>query len=185
MPESHAESVPLSAALRAFRREPLLVLRQWNWKAAALSAILRGTMFLLLNLRAGHGKAERAMLVELVYGTVAAGIAGAVTQQLRHAVPATRTAPVVFLVLPLALLPGQAVVHWLVGTPRLLSGLLLSFAFASLASGFNWWAMRNGLFLTGRGRGLTADLSLGVRLLAHNAEHRRLRHRSGGPARLP
>lgn len=184
MPESHADSVPLSAALRKFRREPLRVLRQWNWKAAALSAVLRGTMFLLLNMRAGHGKAERAMLVELAYGTVAAGVAGSVTQQLRHAVPVKRTALFVFLVLPLALLPGQAVVHSLLGTPRLLSGLLLSLIFASLASGFNWWAMRNGLFLTGCGRGLIADLLLGLHLLARNAEHCRLRYRSGGCGHL-
>ena len=156
----------------------MLLLREWNWKAATISALLRGTMFFVLNFRAGHTQAVRAMLVEVVYGAAAAGLAGTVTQRLRYAMPLWRTVLVVLLLIPLLLMLGQAAVHGVMGTPRLRSGLLLSFVFASLASGLNWWAMRNGLFLTGSGQGFFADLLLGLHLLAGSAgkEHETSRH---------
>ena len=100
MPQVSAEAgcdgavgaVPLRTALADVLLRPALLLRKWNWKAAALSAMLRAAMFLLINLRAGSGRAVRAMLVEAGYATVAAGFAGAVTQRLRHAVPRRATA---------------------------------------------------------------------------------------------
>lgn len=155
--------VRLSDVLRTVARDPRLLLCEWNCKAAAISALLRGIMFFLLNIRAGHTHAVRAMLVELAYGAAAAGFAGSLTQRLRYAVPLRRTALVVLLLLPLLLMLGQAAVHEAMRTPRLLSGLMLSFVFASLASGFNWWAMRQGFSLTSSS--VLADLRLGKKWL--------------------
>lgn len=111
--------VRLRDALLEMVRHPVAFAEEWNRKAAAISAMLHAVLFLLTNLGAGHGRAVRAMLVEAVYATVTAGIAGAVTQRLRHAVPRGWTAFVVWVVLPVLMLVMRAVVHHAAGTPRL------------------------------------------------------------------
>lgn len=160
-----AQTVPLRHALQAMRRHPLTLLRDWNWKAALFSAMLRGALFFFTNLHAGRGRAEKALLVELAYAMVAAGLAGAVTQRLRHAVPRRATAALVWLAIPAVMLAAQAAVHHAMGTPRLRAGLLASFAFAAFATGFNWFAMGRGAFITGEGRSFGRDLLLVPKLL--------------------
>lgn len=162
---SVAAVVPLRTALRAILHRPSVLLRDWNWKAAVFSALLRALLFFCLNLRAGSGRAVRAMLVEAAYATVAAGFAGAATQRLRHAVPRLATAAVVWLAIPLVLLAAQAAVHFAMGTPRLARSLLASFVFAAFATGFNWFAMARGAFVTGENRSFARDLMLVPRLL--------------------
>lgn len=160
-----AQSVPLGRTLRALLQHPLVLLRDWNWKAALFSALLRGALFFLTNLHAGRASAEKAMLVELVYGTAAAGLAGAVTQRLRHAVPRRYTALMVWLAVPAVMSAIQAMVHHALRTPRLRTGLIASFLFAAFATGFNWFAMSRGAFLTGEGRSFSRDLLATPRLL--------------------
>ncbi len=163
---AHAtQTVPLRDALHAMVRHPLALLRDWNWKAAIFSALLRGVLFFFTNLHAGRARAGKAMLVELVYATVAAGLAGAVTQRLRHAVPRGATAGVIWLVVPALMLAAQAFVHHAMGTPRLRASLIASFVFAALATGFNWFAMSRGAFVTGEGRTFVRDLVLMPKLL--------------------
>lgn len=164
-PEGATPQVPLREALQTMLRSPAVLVRSWNWKAAAFSALLRAILFLLINLRAGSGRAVRAMLVEAAYATVAAGFAGAATQRLRHAVPRWATALVVWLVIPLVLLLAQAAVHAAMGTPRLARSLSASFVFAAFATGFNWFAMSRGAFVTGEDRSFARDLLLVPRLL--------------------
>ena len=160
-----AETVPLTQALGDMLRHPLHLLRAWNWKSALFSAILRGALFFATNLHAGRGRALKAMLVELVYATVAAGFVGAVTQRLRHAAPRARTAAVVWLLLPALMLLAQAAVHHAMGTPRLRASLVASFVFAAFATGFTWFAMSRGVFVTGEGRSFARDLLLAPRLI--------------------
>lgn len=157
--------VPVRDVVEALLRRPALLLRGWNWKAAAFSALLRAILFLLINLHAGSGRAIRAMLVEAVYATIAAGFAGAATQRLRHAVPRWATALVVWLAIPTVLLLAQAAVHAAMGTPRLARSLSASFFFAAFATGFNWFAMSRGAFVTGEDRSFTRDLLMVPRLL--------------------
>ncbi len=159
------KEVPLRTALRDLLHHPATLLYEWNWKAATFSALLRAMMFLGINLGAGRGRAVRAMLVEAVYATVAAGFAGAVTQRLRRAVPVRATALVVWCGIPLVLLSAQAAVHHAMGTPRLGWSLFASFVFAALATGFNWFAMSRGAFVTGEGRPFRRDLQRVPRLL--------------------
>ena len=160
-----AQTVSLRAALRAMLRHPLVLLREWNWKAALFSAMLRGVLFFFTNLHAGRARAGKAMLVEFVYATIAAGLAGAVTQRLRHAVPVVTTAAFVWLAIPTIMLAVQAGVHHAMGTPRLRASLIASFIFSAFATGFNWFAMRRGAFVTGEGRSFARDLRGVPRLL--------------------
>jgi hypothetical protein len=160
-----AAPISLPSELGLLLRRPLLVLRQWNWKAALFSALLRAILFFFTNRHAGRNSAFKAMLVELVYATFAAGVAGAVTQRLRHAVPRAATAVVVWLAVPAAMLLAQAAVHDALGTPRLRVSLIASFLFSAFATGFNWFAMSRGVFVTGEGRSFARDLLLVPRLI--------------------
>ncbi len=158
--------IPLGQALRSILRHPLALLRDWNWKAALFSALIRGLIFFFTNLRSGRLLATRAMLVELVYATVAAGLAGAITQRLRHAEPQRATAMTVWCGIPVFMLTLQWAVHRTMGTPHLKTSLIASFVFASLATGFNWFAMSRGAFVTGEARSFSRDLALVPKLLA-------------------
>ena len=158
-------SIPLGRALAEIARRPQVLLQRWNWKAAAFSAILRSVIFLITNLHGSHHAAKKAVLTEFVYGTFAAGVAGAFTQRLRHAEPVGKTALVMWLGIPLTLLAAQATVHHAMGTQHLRAGLIASFVFASFATGFNWFAMRRGAFVTGEQRSFARDLLLVPKLI--------------------
>jgi len=131
-------------------RHPLRSLMPvWSWKSACISALLRAATFFLTNLRAGRFDAVRAGLVEAVFAIFAAGLMGAVSQRLRLAQPAWKTALVVWLAMPFAMLLAQFGVHRMAGTPHLGTGLIASFCFAAIASSFSWYAMRQGVLLGG------------------------------------
>ncbi len=157
--------LPLWVALHTMLRHPVSLLADWNWKAGAVSGILHGFIFFAVNLRAGSTAAIKAMLVEALYSVLTAGLAGTVTQRLRHAVPQAATAMVVWIALPVALLLGRLCVHLAMGTPKLRSSLAASFAFAAVATGFNWFAMSRGAFVTGEGRSFARDLLLVPKLI--------------------
>ena len=169
MDDATQPPLPLRVALHRMLRHPVTLLRDWNWKAALFSAMLRGALFFLTNLHAGRARAGKAMLVELLYAPIAAGLAGAMTQRLRHAVPRAATAAVVWLAIPAVMLAVQAAVHHVMGTPRVRTGLIASFVFAAFATGFNWFAMSRGAFVTGEGRPFARDLLLVPRLLVQFA----------------
>ncbi len=159
------QPVPLRTALGQMLRHPLTLLADWNWKAALFSAMIRGAIFFATNLRAGHTEAIRATAVELIYATVAAGFAGAITQRLRHAVPVRLTATVVCIAIPIMMLSLQALVHTITGTTHMETGLIASFLFASVATAFNWFSMSRGAFVTGQNRSFLRDLILVPKLL--------------------
>jgi hypothetical protein len=159
---SGARTEELGTVLGQMLRHPVRTLMPvWSWKSAGVSALLRASTFFWTNLRSGEFDAIRAGLVEAVFAVFAAGMLGAVSQRLRLAVPAWKTALVVWLAMPLAMLLAQFGVHKLAGTPHLGTGLIASFCFAAIASSFSWYAMRNGALLGG-----DAETSLG-----HDARH--------------
>ena len=97
-PESPPPPDDLYSAMRDIALRPLRTLvPPWSWKAAALSALLRGITFYLSNLRSGHQKALLAMIVEAGFAVFAAGLIGAISQRLRASRPAWATAAVVCL----------------------------------------------------------------------------------------
>jgi hypothetical protein len=149
IPPQTAEE-PLGAALMDLLCHPLAnLVETWNWKAAALSAMIRAAIFLVANLRAGGHRAFRAMVVEGVFAILASGVMGAITQRLRCARPIVATGVVVWLAMPAAMVAVEAAVHHIFATPHLRVGLTLSFLLASVASGFGWFAQRRGVLLAG------------------------------------
>lgn len=136
---------------RGAPRTPLaFVFAAWNWKTASVSALLRAGLFFATNRRAGQATALRSALVEGVFAIFAAGLLGAATERLRAAERPVRTGLLVWLGLPTLAVAAQALVHHLAGTPHLRTGLVVSFAFASVASGCTWLLQRRGFLLTWR-----------------------------------
>jgi hypothetical protein len=137
-PESPPRSDDLYSALRDIALRPLRTLvPSWSWKAASLSALLRGITFYLSNLRSGHQKALLAMIVEAVFAVFAAGLIGAVSPRLRASRPVWATAAVVCLGLPALIVVAQLGVHHTARTPHVGAGVLASFCFASVSSAFS------------------------------------------------
>ena len=138
----------LYSALRDIVFRPVKTLAPpWSWKAAALSALLRGITFFVGNLRSGHQHALKAMMVEAVFAIFAAGLIGAVSQRLRASQPVWETAAIVCLGLPALMVVAQLGVHRAAHTPQV--RVLASFCFAATSSAFSWYAMRHGALLGG------------------------------------
>jgi len=93
--------------------------------------------------------AAHAGVVEVVFAIFAAGVMGAVSQQLRKARPVWLTALFVWLGMPMGMLLAQLGVHKMAGTRYMGTGLAVSFCFAAIASSFSWYAMRHGVLLGG------------------------------------
>lgn len=110
---------------------------------------MRALAFFATNLRSGAREATKAMLVEAVFAVFAAGLIGAISQQLRKAKPLWATALLVWAGLPGVMLLAQLGVHHLAHTPHQSGGVLVSFCLAALASAFTWYAMRHGAMLGG------------------------------------
>jgi hypothetical protein len=144
------EQINLTAALWEMARNPFAMLvTRWNWKSAVISAMLRATIFFATNRRAGNQSAIHAMLAEAVFAIFAAGLMGAATQRVRATRPIWATALVIWLALPAVMLAAQFGWHRALGTPHVRTGLIVSFCFAAISTGFNWFAMRRGVMLAG------------------------------------
>jgi len=147
-----AEDESLGKALLDIVKRPVTnLLAAWNWKTAAISVVIRATLFFTTNLRSGRGSALRASLVEAAFAIFAAGLLGSVIQRLRDAKPVWATGLTVWLGVPMVLLSIQSAVHHAFGTPHMKTGLIVSFGMAALGSGFNWYAQKRGVLVTGMG----------------------------------
>jgi len=152
--------VTLGEAFRTIQAHPYRIfVRQWNWKAAALSALLRAILFYFTNRSAGSKAAWTAVGVEFAYRIATSGFFGSLIQLLSRVEPKSISMVAVLLVLP-ALNQGlDAAVHWWQGTPRLGASLLVATVITIWASLFNWYAMREGTFVVGHGgRGFGEDM---------------------------
>jgi len=140
----------LSAALLDIVKRPAKnLLTAWNWKTAAISVFIRAVLLFATNLRSGCRSALRASLVEAVFAIFAAGLLGSVIQRVRDARPVWATGLTVWLGVPVVLLTIQSAVHHAFGTPHIKTGLIVSFIMAAFGSGFNWYAQRRGVLVTG------------------------------------
>jgi hypothetical protein len=132
-----------------------------------LSAVGRGALFLGLTVSHGRRKAIAALLVEAVYRTVSSGFYGALTQKLRYIKPAWVGIFIFAIALPVVVQGLDCGLHVLTGTPNLLLGITISAAWTALASLFDWYAMRQGVLITGAGsQSLWADVKAIPRVFA-------------------
>lgn len=141
----------IAAALRRLVTHPVdLLIRRWNWKAALLSSLIRGIIFLLANLRSGWRAAVGAMLAEWTYRALTSGFYGAITQVLGEAEPEWQAAVAAMVILPLSSHTLEFAVHWLRQTPHLKASIISSLIFTVFSTLFNFYAMRRGTMVVGK-----------------------------------
>jgi hypothetical protein len=152
----------LTAVFKGLTRRPAeLLVRQWNWKSAVYSSLVRSSLFFGLNWTAGWRAALGAMSAEFIYRACSAGFYGSLTQAFRKVEPRWHGT-----LASVALLVGvshtfEFIIHWVRGTPNLVASIGASMAFTCLSTLFNLYAMRNGVFVTGEGsQSLLSDFRL-------------------------
>lgn len=144
---------PLSHAGPAGER----LLRAWNWKAAALSAVTRATLFLGANVSAGWRAAWGAFGAELVFRACTSGFYGGATQAFASARPAWAAAIAALVVIPGVSHTLEFMVHYLRGTPALGRSIALSALFTVVSTLFHLFAMRRGVLVVGAAAAPLAD----------------------------
>ena len=157
----------VSEAFAELTRNPHTVLfRNWNWKCALFSSLLRASLFFFVNLTTGLHRAFAAMLTELVFRGITAGWYGSLTQAFRKVRPAWKAMATLVPVLIVFQHSLEFLVHRLRGTPRLTTSIAASIGFTILSTLVNLALVRKGKFLVGDGAGsLLDDLAALPRLL--------------------
>jgi hypothetical protein len=159
-------SRPLAELLSEISDHPETVLRLWNWKSAALSVILRGPIFVVAALRQGWAGVMSALLTEVTFCAVTAGLYGSLVQSLKDGEPQWLTGVVVAVVIPALFQSAEYLLHWFRGTPHLRMAELVSVILSGISALFNWYAMRRGTLLVGReGASFGSDLGRLPRLI--------------------
>lgn len=160
MIEAPPRATTIGGVLRELMRHPVRhLIARWNWKAAVLSALVRGSLFFVTNLTAGLAAAARAMGVEAAVYIVIAGCYGVLLEAFRKAQPAW----LAMLMMMLALLAInhsiELVIHSSTGTEELGRSVLASAALSMVSAAFNLFAMRRGALIVGQERqSLFADV---------------------------
>jgi hypothetical protein len=138
----------------------------WNWKCALLSATARSLIYLAAMARTHVHGSLAAVLVEMGYVTLTAGLYAGLQQKalgFRSRLLGNLTVA--------AFVPGLAqVLDWLthraVGLAAPLRATLAVSIFTAVSALFHLYVMRRGVFLTGQGRSLFDDIRRIPRLLA-------------------
>lgn len=159
---SSQEKANLWAVLLQLFQHPMdAFIMRWNWKAGALSIILRAPIYVVTTLKYGAQAATRAGLAEALFSAGAAGVYAALTQAIRYAEPQAAVAVLLLAILPAITLAFDALFHHAIGTPNLPAGVLVSLVVSILSSAFNWYSMRRCTLLVGaRSRTFSADIAV-------------------------
>jgi alpha-1,6-mannosyltransferase len=138
-----------SQVLSALLGQPQQILFLWNWKAAWLSLLLRGPIFLAATIRRGFLASLSVLLTEFFIGATTAGFYGALMQNLRNSTPVWLTAVFLVVVVPAFFQLFEFAIHTLRGTAHLRAAEIVSLGVGAVSSLFNWYAMRRGALLVG------------------------------------
>ena len=156
--KTEAPSVTVPEALADLLLNPKQrLLRLWNWKAALLSACVRGTVFFCVNIGAGLGAAIGAMCLEAALYATVAGFFGATIQAFRRARPVWAAAMTLMLFMPAVDHTLEYALHYANGTKKLAASIAASVSLSMLSSVFNLFAMRRGILIVGDERASLID----------------------------
>lgn len=154
------QSEPVGCVVRRILKDPWgeIVLR-WNWKSSVTSALIRAGIYFATNLSSGTAAATGAMQAEFLWRFAVAGFIGSIIQSLRKAEPAWKATLITSVALPALNHLIEFGVHYLRGTPKLKTSIIVSVCFTFTAMLFNTYAMRRGAMIIGKeGRPLWRDL---------------------------
>ena len=149
---AQALSTTLSGAVADLLRHPVdRLIRNWNWKAALISAALRTTIFFTVNLTASWNSAVAAAVTELCYRAPMVGTLAALSQSFRRVQPAWVGSVVMMAVLPAMGHGIEFTVHWFRGTEKLSESVAVSVAFSVATTGLNYLLHRRDVLVVGHG----------------------------------
>ena len=157
------------------------IIKRWNWKAALISSLMRGSIFFSVNLFASLAAAISALGTELVFRPLMSGFYAGVTESFRATTPTWTGALIVILILPAINHVVELTIHWARGTQKLGASVIVSVLFSVLSGLFNIFAMRRNVLIVGEGRRtLLEDLrKVPVVLLAFLAAPARMAWKAG------
>jgi hypothetical protein len=143
------ERISVGQALAYLMREPRQFVLRWNGKAAMLSAMFRGVIFLLASLWSHHAGRTHGVMAEALFGALFAGLFGTLAQALRFAEPEWLAELLLAGIFPLLFQAGDIGFHAALGTEVFHASLIASAVFTALSAAFNLYIMRRGTLLVG------------------------------------
>jgi hypothetical protein len=158
----------ISEAVHSLWNDPSLFVRQWNYKGAILSGVLRAPIFLATYLigKEGLRLALAAAAVQFIFRFVFAGVGGVLIQSFRRVEPAWKALLAVLLIIPLIShvleFILQAVFGYYTGTmARTDEAILRSVSVSIISALFTLFAMRRGIMIVGESesKSLISDIS--------------------------
>jgi hypothetical protein len=153
--------------IRNICKAGMCVVGSWNWKAAILSATGRAPVFLISTARFGLRAMSVAGSVELVFRFLLSGVLAGVTQNVRSIRPLWRALVCITVLIPSASLVLDWLVHRMMHTPNLKTGIWASLVISVITALFDWYSMSRGVLIVGEeGKSFAADLSLLPSLIA-------------------
>lgn len=148
---SRCESESVGLAVTRIAAHPWSVfVVHWNWKAALLSAAVRGLLFCGVAVARG-ADAMSGVWIEIALRIVLGGCWGSMMQALRRARPAWVGMLLVAVVLPALEHLAEFALLKLGGATHIKSGMTVSVLFSAASLAVNFSLMRRGLMLTGEG----------------------------------
>jgi len=152
--------VTVAAVVREIGRHPLRFLEhQWNWKAALVSTLLRGTIFFASTMSISVAAAARALAVDAAFRAPLAGTCAGLVQAVRRAEPKPIATAVAVVGVP-ALAHGiEVAIHAAAATPLLWRAVAGSVVLSIVSSAVELFLMRRDVMIVGPGAGsLASDL---------------------------
>lgn len=139
--------------LMLFHHPYQILILQWNWKSAFLSATMRSSIFLVTYLinKEGLKIALGAMAAQFIFRTIFGGVNGTIIQSFRKAEPAWQSV----LIVPLVLAVFSHTIEFTVqtaydnyaGTTAKSKVIIISIIISIISAVFNLFVMRRGVFI--------------------------------------
>jgi hypothetical protein len=138
----------------------IVLVQRWNWKAATLSGIMRGSLYFFTHISLGLRAAIGAMSVEFLFRVVNSGASASVSQAFRKARPRWLATLCVMLVLPAYSHAVEYTLHTITGDLNTNTSILFSIGLSAVSALFNLFVMRRGALLVADGeqRSFAQDL---------------------------
>ena len=129
-------------------RHPVeMLVWRWNWKAAVMSGVMRGTIYFATHIKGGWRAALGAMSVEFVFRVIVSGASGSLVQAFHRATPIWLAALCVMILLPAISHMIEFTLHTLSGDANKGTAIIISITFSVLSAIFNLFAMRRNALL--------------------------------------
>lgn len=138
----------VSGVFRYIFTHPLeMLVWRWNWKAALISGLMRGPIYLVTHIKLGWRAALGAALLEFAFRFIISGSFGSLVQAFHKATPAWLATLCVMVMLPGLGHIIEFTLHTLKGDENRGSAIIISISFSIISAVFNLFAMRRGAML--------------------------------------